>query len=377
MSLPAKRRSGPGLEDKQFRGLSRWAQKAARQGRAVPFRSCPQETGAFMEDGRETMSNSILKTILAAGCFAAIAFPADAEPTKPECLAGAKPGGGFDLTCRLAANALLEAKVIGKPMAVTYMEGGVGAVAYNHVIGKRSKDGNLITAASSGSALLLAQGKFGQYDESAVRWLGALGADYGVLVVAADSPYKSLAELIAAYKANPSDFAVAGGGAVGSQDWMKSSLLAKAAEQEPKQMRYVALEGGGAVLTALEGGHVKVGAGDAAEMAKHHVAGKVRVLAVMSPSRLPGDLAEVPTAKEQGIDIEWPVWRGYYVGKDVSDDDYKWWVDAFTKLAASPEFTKEREARGLYEYTLIGDAFDGQVKADVARFKILAKEAGM
>ncbi|PRD44934.1 tricarboxylic transporter [Phyllobacterium phragmitis] len=300
-----------------------------------------------------------------------------AEPSKPECLAGAKPGGGFDLTCRLAANALLEAKMISKPMAVTYMEGGVGAVAYNHVIGKRGSDGNLITAASSGSALLLAQGKFGQYDETAVRWLGALGADYGVLVVAADSPIKTLGELIDAYKADPSSFAIAGGGAVGSQDWMKGAILAKAADQDPKKMRYVALEGGGAVLTALEGGHVKVGAGDAAEMAKHHVAGKVRILAVMSKERLPGSLADVPTAKEQGIDIEWPVWRGYYVGKDVSDADYDWWVDSFKKLAETPEFKKEREARGLYEYTLIGKDFEDQVKTDVARFKILAKEAGM
>ena len=112
-------------------------------------------------------------------------------------------------------------------------------------------------------------------------------------------------------------------------------------------------------------------------MSKHHAAGKVRVLAVMAPDRLPGELSEVPTAKEQGVDIEWPVWRGYYVGKDVTDADYKWWADAFAKLVATPEFVKEREARGLYEYSQVGDAFDQQVKADVARFKIIAKDAGM
>ncbi|TIO06815.1 tripartite tricarboxylate transporter substrate-binding protein [Mesorhizobium sp.] len=322
-----------------------------------------------------------MKHLFGATLFGAVTLAltasANAQPSKPECLAGAKPGGGFDLTCRLAANALLETKLISQPMAVTYMEGGVGAVAYNHVIGKRGSDGNLITAASSGSALLLAQGKFGQYDETAVRWVGALGADFGVLVVAADSPYKTLGELVEAYKADPSGFAIAGGGAVGSQDWMKASLLAKSADQEPKSMRYVALEGGGAVLTALEGGHVKVGSGDAAEMVKHHVAGKVRILAVMSPERLSGELADVPTAREQGFEIDWPVWRGYYVGKDVSDADYQWWVQAFEKLATTPEFAKEREARGLFEFTLVGDAFDQRVKEDVARFKVLAKEAGM
>ncbi len=300
-----------------------------------------------------------------------------AEPAKPECLAGAKPGGGFDLTCRLAANSLLASKIIGAPMQVTYMEGGVGAVAYNHVIGKRGADGNLITAASSGSALLIAQGKFGQYDESAVRWLGALGADYGVLVVSAESPYKTLGELVTAYKATPADFAIGGGGAVGSQDWMKASLLAKAAKQDPKAMRYVALEGGGAVLTALEGGHIKVGSGDAAEMGQHHKAGKVRILAVMAPERLPGDLAQIPTAREQGIDIDWIVWRGYYMGKDVAAADYDWWVEGFKKLSATPEFLAERQARGLFEFNMFGQDFDAKVKADVARFKVLAKEAGL
>ncbi|CVI63737.1 MULTISPECIES: Bug family tripartite tricarboxylate transporter substrate binding protein [Agrobacterium] len=324
------------------------------------------------------MIRMTMKTI-AAAAFGTLCMTmvASAEPSKPECLAGAKPGGGFDLTCRLAGNALLETKQISRPMVVTYMEGGVGAVAFNHVIGKRGKDGNLITAASSGSALLIAQGKFGKYDETGVRWLGALGADYGVLVVAADSPYKTLGELVDAYKASPDDFPIAGGGAVGSQDWMKGSLLAKAAGQDAKKMRYVALEGGGAVLTALEGGHVKVGSGDAAEMVKHHVAGKVRILAVMAPERLPGELASVPTAKEQGFDIDWPIWRGYYVGKDVSDEDYNWWVDALKKMAATPEFAKEREARGLFEFTLLGQDFENRVKEDVARFKVLAKESGM
>ena len=324
------------------------------------------------------MKKQLLSTLAASVLLlSASVVQAQDVPSRTECIAPAKPGGGFDLTCKLIQVSLLETKAIEKPMRVTYMPGGVGAVAYNHVIGKRGKDGNLITAASSGSALLIAQGKFGQYDETAVRWLGAVGADYGVLVVAANSPFKTLGELIEAYKANPTDFPIAGGGAVGSQDWMKGSLLSKAAGQDPKKMRYVALEGGGAVLTALEGGHVKVGSGDAAEMVKHHVAGKVRILAVMAPERLPGELAGVPTAKEQGYDIDWPVWRGYYVGKDVSDEDYNWWVDAFKKTTATPEFAKEREARGLFDFTLLGKDFEDRVKADVARFKILAKEAGM
>jgi putative tricarboxylic transport membrane protein len=319
--------------------------------------------------------------MLNAGAVAvlAVAFAtgAAAEPEKTECVVGAKPGGGFDLTCRLAANALQGAKLISKPMAVTYMEGGVGAVVYNHVVGTRSGDPGLVVAASSGSALLLAQKKFGAYDEGAVRWVGALGAEFGAVIVAVDSPIKSLKDLIEAIKAKPDDFPVGGGGAVGSQDWMKAALIFKAAGQDPKKMRYVALEGGGPVMTNVQGGHVKIGSSDIAEFLPQHKAGKVRILAVMSPNRLTGDARDIPTAKEQGYDLNWTVWRGLYVGPKVSDADYNWWATTIEKLAKTPEFAKEREARGLYPLDLYGKAFDAHVKADVARFRDLAKEAGL
>lgn len=302
---------------------------------------------------------------------------AGAVPEKTECLVGAKPGGGFDLTCRLAANALLAAKLIDRPMQVTYMEGGVGAVVYNHVIGTRPGDAGLIVAVSGGSALLLAQGKFGKYDENAVRWVGAAGADYGVLAVSADSPIKSLKQLIEAYGKTPNDFPIGGGGAVGSQDWMKAALIAKAAGADPRKMRYVALEGGGAVQTNLQGGFIKIASGDAGEMGAQHAAGKIRILAVLADNRLPGALAGVPTAKEQGYDLTWTIWRGFYVGPKVSDADYNRWVETLRKLSGTPEFKKEQESRGLFAYPKFGADFDAQVKSDVARYRTLAKEAGL
>lgn len=308
---------------------------------------------------------------------AALAGAAFAEPAKTECLAGAKPGGGFDLTCRLAGNALHAAKLIKDPMAVTYMEGGVGAVAYNHVVGTRPGDGGLVIAASSGSALLLAQGKFGKHNENAVRWVGALGTDFGIVAVSADSPIKTLKDLITAFGKDPAAFPVGGGGAVGSQDWMKMAMIAREAKVDPKKMRYAALEGGGAVTTALQGGHIKIASGDASEMINLHQQGKLRILAVMSENRLPGAFRDIPTTFEQGYKIDWPIWRGLYVGPKVSDADYKWWVDTLGKLTKTPEFAKEREARGLFAFDSLGADFDKRVKADVAKFRALAKEAGL
>jgi putative tricarboxylic transport membrane protein len=319
----------------------------------------------------------MMRSLVAAAALVVSANMAVSQPAKTECLAGAKPGGGFDLTCRLLGNSLQAAKLVSQPMAVSYMEGGVGAVAYNHVVGTRSGDPGLVVAASTGSALLLAQKKFGNYDENAVRWVGALGADFGVIAVPVDSPIKSLKELVVEYGKTPTAFPIGGGGAVGSQDWMKMALVAKAAGADPKRMRYAALEGGGAVATALQGGHIKIASGDAGEMAPHHAAGKIRILAVMADQRLPGALSAIPTAKEQGVDVTWTVWRGYYVGPKVSDADYNAWVELMRKLAATPEFAKEREERGLFPFTVLGAEFEKQVKADVVRFRILASEAGL
>lgn len=158
-----------------------------------------------------------------------------------ECIAPAKPGGGYDLTCRLAANSLQETGLIEQPMMVSYMPGGIGAVAYNHVNGVRKDDPNLIVAASTGAAVNLALGKFGQYDADEVRWLGALGVDYGAIVVKADAPWQNLSELAKDLKEQPNQVVFGAGGTVGSQDWMKAALTAKAAGVSPQKLRYISL----------------------------------------------------------------------------------------------------------------------------------------
>ena len=199
-----------------------------------------------------------------------------------ECIAPAKPGGGYDLTCRLAANGLLETGLIEDPMLVTYMPGGIGAVAYNHVNGVRTDDPNLIVAASTGAAVNLALGKFGQYDASEVRWVGALGVDYGAIVVKADAPWQTLDELMTALQEDPTQVAFGAGGSVGSQDWMKAALTAKAADVDPRSLRYVAFEGGGEALAALLGNHIQVFSGDLSELKSQLESGDIRVLAALS-----------------------------------------------------------------------------------------------
>jgi putative tricarboxylic transport membrane protein len=297
---------------------------------------------------------------------------------KTECIAPAKPGGGFDLTCKLVQSGLMDAKIIADPMRVTYMPGGIGAVAYNAIIAQRPAEPNTIVAFSGGSLLNIAQGKFGRYNENEVRWLAAIGADYGAIMVAENSPYKSLKDLLAAVKADPTKIVFGAGGTVGSQDWMKAALTAKAAGIDPKSMRFVAFEGGGEAATALQGGHVQVYSGDASEAVSQIKAGtKMRVLAVMSDKRLIGDLANVPTAKEQGYDIEWPIIRGFYMGPKVSDADFKAWADAFQKMMATPSFDKLRAERGLFPFDMVGAEADKYIKERVRYYRKVAGDFGL
>ncbi len=307
---------------------------------------------------------------------ALLASMAQAGPLdKTECIAPAKPGGGFDLTCKLAQGALHEGKYIADPMRVSYMPGGIGAVAYNAIVAQRPAENNTIVAFSGGSLLNLAQGKFGRYNENDVRWLAAVGTDYGAVIVAESSPLKSIKDLVAAIKADPSKVVFGAGGSVGSQDWMKAALTARATGLDPKGMRFVAFEGGGEAMTALQGGHVQVYSGDAAEAEEQMKAGaKIRVLAVMADKRLEGPLAAVPTMKELGFDVQWPIVRGFYMGPKVSDADFKVWSDSFTKMMATPAFDKLRGERGLFKFALTGKELDAFIKERMAAYRQLAAD---
>ncbi|MEG1767866.1 MAG: tripartite tricarboxylate transporter substrate-binding protein, partial [Comamonas sp.] len=227
------------------------------------------------------MSYRFSLALLASACLSTAAAAGPLQQT--ECIAPAKPGGGFDLSCKLVQKGLLDGRFISTPMHLRYLPGGIGAVAYSSVVAQSPAQASAIVAFSGGSLLNLAQGKFGRYTENDVRWLAAIGTDYGAVVVAQDSPFQTLADVMRAMQAEPAKVVLGAGGTIGSQDWMKAALLARAAGANPKLMRFVAFEGGGEAIRALEGGHIHVFTGDAAETRQQIQAGaRLRILAVMS-----------------------------------------------------------------------------------------------
>lgn len=301
-----------------------------------------------------------------------------AEPVRPECIAPAAPGGGFDLACRLARSSLQETGLLHRPLAISYMPGGVGAVAYNSIVTQRPAEGGTLVAFSTGSLLNIAQSKFGRFDEAAVRWLAVVGTSYGALAVRADSPYRNLKDLVVDLAKDPDPVVIGISGNIGGQDWIQMALLAKAAGLNPRRLRYVALEGGGEMVTALIGGQIQVASSDISDSMPRVQSGQIRILAVFAKHRFDEPaMAEIPTAREQGYDIVWPVLRGFYMGPQVSDADYHWWKRTFDQLLASDTFARLRDERKLLPLSLTGDELTQHVQAEVVRYQQMAREFGL
>ncbi len=312
----------------------------------------------------------ILRSLFAAALVAA-AIPAVALDA--ECVVPSKPGGAMDLTCKLAQKAL-QARPDAPRLKLSYMPGGIGAVAWHTLVSQRRAEPDTLVAFSGGSLLNLAQGKFGKASAGDVRWVAALGADYGMIAVRADSPFHSLGELISALRSDPQKVLIGMSGTIGSQDWLKMALLARLAGVEPKALRFVALEGGGEEFTAMQANYVQVISGDTSEATLYADPRKIRVLAVLAEHRLPGVLANAPTAREQGYDVVWPIIRGLWMGPGVPEADYRRWVSAFDRMEAAPGFAQLRVDAGLYPFSLTGDALTRYIKQAVADYNRQARQ---
>ena len=308
-----------------------------------------------------------------------VALAGCAEPRNRgvECIAPANPGGGWDLTCRGAGRALRDLALVPGIVRVLNMPGAGGAIAYAHAVARREGDENVLIAASPATTLRLAQRQFGRFTEEDVRWIGAIAADYGVIAVHPGGPYKTLADVVRAWRADPASLVVGGGSAAGGQDHMKMLVLARAIGIDPRQIRYVPFDGGGEAVTSLLGNFIQVFSGDASEIRGHVEAGGLRVLAVFAPARVSGLLADVPTAREQGVDVEWIAWRGFYAPPGLSDAAYQGWVDRIAAVAASDEWAQAREETGLAPFVAIGPVFEEMVRVEVGTLRALSRDLGL
>jgi len=294
-----------------------------------------------------------------------------------ECIAPANPGGGWDFTCRQIGKIMYDIGAVDKPIQVTNMAGAGGGLAFGHVVAERSTDADLIVAASSATSTRLAQNAYAGMTADQVRFVGAIGADPGVIVVAADSPYQSLTDLVDTIKANPGEIAFAGGSAVGGFDHLKPlMILQRAGIMDVRAIKYIGVDGGADAITQTVGGFTQAMTGDMSEIVGFLKSGDVRALAVLTEERVPG-FENIPTAMEQGIDVVAVNWRGLYIPKDVSDETFNTWADRLQKVADSAEWKAAMAANGLAPFTKVGGNFQSYIDGVVTEVRALSKEIGV
>ncbi|RYF45199.1 MAG: tripartite tricarboxylate transporter substrate binding protein, partial [Comamonadaceae bacterium] len=160
--------------------------------------------------------------------------------------------------------------------------------------------------------------------------------------------------------------------------WMKAALLNRVAGLNHKNMRFVAYEGGGEALGALAGGHVQVVAGDAAEVGVQMDQGApVKVLAILAPTRRGGRWASVPTAREQGYDVQWPILRGVYAGPEVPASDIVRWQAVIATGMNSSAAQQELKRVGLEGMVLSSGELHARISTQMSTYRALAKEFGL
>ena len=314
--------------------------------------------------------------MLAASAWFVACAPRDASRGW-ECIAPANAGGGWDLTCRSVGRVLADLGLSPGLVRTTNLPGAGGGVAYARIVAQRAEDPGVLVAASPSTVLRLAQRQYGSLAETDVRWVGALGAEYGVLAVAADAPWRTLDDLLDAWRSDPGSVVVSGGSAVAGQDHMKVLLLAHRSGIDPRRIRYVPFDGGGEAMTALLGGFVQLFSGEASEVEGQVAAGRLRVLVTLAPERMAGPLADVPTARESGVDVTWVTWRGFYVPGDVGDEAYARWVDVIREVGSSEAWETARRENRLQPFFMVGDEFSGFVYDQVAAFREMSREIGL
>jgi putative tricarboxylic transport membrane protein len=293
------------------------------------------------------------------------------KPDKPvEFLVQAAAGGGSDIFARSMAKVLADEKIVTVPINVVNKPGGSGAVAYSYL---NQKKGNpyIIATATGGYITTPVQGQspvsYKDFTNIAVMCV----EDY-VGVVRADSPYKSLKDLIAAAKQKPNGIRF-GGSNPGSSDNIIETRLEKAANV---QFNYIPFQSGGEVNAALLGGTVDVASPNPSEAAQLVKAGRLRPIAMFSPERL-AQWKDVPTAKEQGFDVTLSQFRGVVAAGGLDKEQSLFWQNAMVKLFQSAGFKKYLEDNGLRALLIVGTDADKYLAEQTSFYTEIYTELGL
>ena len=320
---------------------------------------------------------TIPRTVVIRACWLALALllamAASAQPLVKELrlIAPAAPGGGWDQTARVMQQVLQRTGLVTTPV-VDNIPGAAGTIGLARFVGSERGRGD--TLLISGLIML---GGIVMHDSPITTAdavpLARLTGEYEVITVPTASPFHTLDDLIAAFRAHPEAISW-GGGSAGGSDQILAGLFAEAVGVEPKRVNYIAFSGGGESLAAILGGQVSVGVNGLAEFLPQLEAGAVRVLGISSAERLPG--IDVPTLREQGVNVEFENWRSVLAPPGISAADRARLTTLLERMVQSPDWREMLERYRWLDRYLAGEDFTRFAAGEEQRVRNILRDLG-
>ena len=282
------------------------------------------------------------------------------------------PGGGYDVTARTAAKAMEDAKLTGS-VEVFNLPGAGGTVGLGRTVNESGND-RLVMSMGLGVVGSV-------YTNSSPATLAdttpvaRLTQETEIVVVGKDSPYRTLDQLLRDWKTNPGGVPVGGGSSPGGPDHLAPMLIAKAAGLAPRDVNYVAYDGGGELLASVLGGKVAFGVSGLGEYADQIDAGELRVLAVTAGEPVPG--VDAPTLRQAGLDVEFTNWRGIVAPPGLSDEGRAELEQAFADLRSTPEWQEALQRNGWTDAYQPGPEFGVFLESENERVAGVLRELGL
>jgi len=286
------------------------------------------------------------------------------------------PGGGYDQTGRAAVAILEREDITGGSFEVTNVIGAGGSVAMTRLMNAEGDEHMMMTVGLGvvGSLYSFAN----DYQLQDATPIAQLIADQEGVLVPADSPYKTLDDLVKAWRQDPGSVIVGGGSSPGGPDHLFPMQLAKAVGIDPKDVRYVSYDGGGPLTSALLGNKIQVGFSGLGEFEGQIAAGELRALAVSGADRLTGEsVREVPTLTESGVDLVFTNWRGVLAPPGISEERRAELIAYMEEMHDSPEWQQALVDNGWIDEFKTGDEFTTFLEEQDARVASTLDELGL
>lgn len=325
---------------------------------------------------RRPWLNRAMAAVVVAGAVSGHALAQSGwKPEKAvEIVVGTSPGGGQDTSARFVQKLIQDKKLVDVATTVVNKPGGNSAIGYAY-LNQHAGSGHhlMLLTVPLLTNQIMGLSQTGYED---LTPLAVLFDEYIVAAVTVDSPIRTGKDLLDRIRKDPQSVSAGIPSLTGGGNFA-IVMAAKAIGQDPKKLKTVVFKSGGDSATALLGGHIDVVMATTAAPVHQRRQGKVRIIAIASPKRMAGELADVPTFREQGADVVFSNWRGIVGPRGLTPAQIAYWENVFGRLAATDEFRQDVDSNQWVSNFRKSAEMRQFLKAQHDELKVLMTELGM